>query len=269
MNSQISEHATEVELWIVLTAIHQPELLAKRKDLHLDRNKDVVELCRLGCDARVLQGFLVFAAEMPKFYPPISAPVLQKLARDLRDVLRRMIRTTPSLALPWVRELKKGARVFYSLPTGGGLRVSPGILKELSRVRVLKKGGLEVYTEPTGGDLYVSAELQKELSLKADCYEGLARLCTQNMVPTRAQIQKLAYLWPVFYVEEKTRKYHYAKVAKLLGFVEIDKNEKQLMRGVADAKRTLPQVVNWMKWSLSYIEQLSGPARGAVAGTVG
>jgi len=236
MNNQISDQelAIEVTLWIVLTAIHQPKLLAKRKDLDIYRNEDFVELCKLGCDAWVLAGVLVVAAELPKFYPPISAPVLRKLARDLRDVLRRMIRTTPSLALPWVREIKNS--------------------RHKRRVGLARQ---EVYFLPTGGDLHVSAELQKELSLKADCYEGLARLCTQNMVPTRAQIQKLAYLWPVFYVEEKTGKRHYAKIAKLLGFVGLDKHDKQLMRGVADAKRTLPQVVNWMKWSLSYIEKLS------------
>lgn len=77
----------------------------------------------------------------------------------------------------------------------------------------------------------------------------------------------------MFYVEEKTGKRHYTKIAKLLGFgsgsvsfkvthylgfVGIDKNDKQLIRGVADAKRTLPQVVKWMKLSLSYIEQVSG-----------
>lgn len=228
MNNQISDQelATEVALWIVVTAIHQPKLLAKRKNLDLDRYKDFDKLCKLGCNAWVLQQVLVFATEMPKFYPPISAPVLRKLARDLRDVLSRMIRTTPSLALLWVREHEKG--------------------------------GQELYTSPTGGDLHVSAELEEELSLKADCYEGLARLCTQNMVPTRAQIQKLAYLWPVFYVEEKTGKRHYTKIAKLLSLVGIDKHDKQLMRGVADAKRTLPLVVNWMKLALSYIEQVSG-----------
>jgi hypothetical protein len=227
MNNQVSDQelATEAAIWIVVTAIHQPKLLAKRKDLEIYGNEDFVELCKLGCEAWGLAGVLVAAAELPKVYPPISAPVLRNLARDLRDVLRRMIRTTPSIELP--------------------------------RIRELEKGGQELHSEPTGGDLHVSAELQKELSLKADAYEKLADLRTKQMIPSRTQIKKLAYLWPVLYVEEKTGRAHYAKVSRLLGFVDIDKNDKQLIKGLADAKRTSSQVVDWMKTSLFYIERVS------------
>lgn len=227
MNNQISDQELSIEavVWIVVTAIHQPGLRAKRKDLHLERNKDFVELCQLGCDARVLQDVLVYAAEMPNFYPPISALAQRNLARDIRSVLGRMIRTTPSLELPWGEDLENGQ--------------------------------LEISMVPTGADLHVSAKLQKNLSLKADAYEGLARLCTKRMVPTYTQFKRLAYLWPVFYVEEKTGKCHCAKIAKLLGFVGIDKNAKQLMRGVAHAKKTSPELVDWMKLGLSYIEDIN------------
>lgn len=210
---------------MIITAMHHPDLLAKRKDLGLDENEDVVALCRLGCKPRALQDVLLLAAHMPEFYPPISAPTLRKLARDLRDVLQRMTKTTPSLTLPFARDLADGS--------------------------------IAIEPVPTGGDLHVSPELTADLSRKADAYDGLARLCAKRMIPTRAQFKMLAYLWPVFYVEERTGRPHYEKVANLLGFVEIVKNEKQLMKGLVAAKSTLPPVVFWMKQSLPFIENVA------------
>lgn len=229
MDNDNSDQALAIEatVWIVVTAIHQAQLSQERPDnTRLFQNAEFLDLCRDGCDPWVLFNVLLLASIMPTYYPPISASALRKLARDLRDVLGRMHRITPSLLLPFATDFENGR---YGLP-------------EL---------------EPTGGALHVYPDLEKELCLKAKAYEKLADLCAKKLVPTRAQIKKLAYLWPVLYVEEKTGSPHYSKVSRLLGFVEIDKNDNQLIKGAAAAKSTFPLAVNWMKASLGFLGQAS------------
>jgi hypothetical protein len=147
INNDDAQLVTEAVHWMVITAAYDPSLRAVKDKFadELARNDDVNKLKKLGCDKDKLLSTLAFANRMPALYPPLGANPLRNLARDLKSVLVRMKRLTPSRALPWFEDSTQ-------------------------------KGKYILTFEPTGGDLHVWPELERELQLKAAAYEGLAGL---------------------------------------------------------------------------------------------
>ena len=79
------------------TAMHDPRLRAARGKFadKLDRNEDVDELQRLGCNKEVLINTLAFANVMPAVFIPMEANASRNLARDLDSIVNRMKRLSP------------------------------------------------------------------------------------------------------------------------------------------------------------------------------
>jgi hypothetical protein len=220
-----AELVTEVLHWMVITAAYDPSLRAvKDKFAHeLARNDDVNKLKKLGCDKDKLLSTLAFANRMPALYPPLGANPLRNLARDLKSVLVRMKRLTPSRALPWFEDSTEGKYILTF--------------------------------EPTGGDLHVWPELERELQLKAAVYEGLAGLCQKRKIPSRATFRKYAFLWPVQYINSCLGEPHYAAAARLLCLTGIKKNWKQLKVAFLSAD---PSVLRWLELATSVTHDTGG-----------
>ena len=103
-NNSEKKPVEKVLLWMMLTAIHDPKLFANGPSLDLSGNQTVARLCKLGCDEPGLLVVLVCASSLTQFYPQISAVTLRKLARDLREILGKMVRIAP-LVLPIAEDL--------------------------------------------------------------------------------------------------------------------------------------------------------------------
>jgi hypothetical protein len=226
-----AEAVREVVHWMVITAAHDP-LLQETKDKFardLARNDSVNMLTELGCDKDKLLSTLAFANKMPDLYPPLDAQALRNLARDLDDVLRRMKRLTPSIALLWTEESADGK---HSLTL-----------------------------KPTGGDLHVWPELECELRCKVETYEALARLCELRKIPTRATFRKFAYLWPIQYINSCLQKEHYAEASELLCLTGNTKNTKQLIVAFNKARKQYPSVLRWMELATTFLHETGGSRR--------
>jgi len=215
----------EIAHWLVLTAIHHPMLLALKGKLQSDlaRNEDVIKLEKLGCDKSRLLNVLAFANAMPFLYPPLEANTLRELAKDLGSVFRRMKAITPSSALLWSKEGADGRQFLAWVPTGG--------------------------------DLHIWHDLETEVHHRANMYTELARLCAQRRVPSRATFRKLAYLWPVQYVNSTLQKPHYVALSKLLAHVSIDKNPKQLKVAFTSAQTEYSSILRWMDLAITFLHE--------------
>ena len=219
-----AEAVREVVHWMVITAVHDPGLLAVKGKFasELARNDDVKELQRLGCDKDKLLNTLAFANRMPALYPPLGAEALRNLARDLKDIVTRMKRFTPSVALPWIEE--SDGRQFLTW-------------------------------KPTGGDLHIWPELERELQLKAAAYKRLARLCRMGMIPDRATFRRFAFVWPVQYINSCIHEPHYAAASRLLCLTGIKKNPKQLKVAFLLVREQDPSVLSWMGLATSFLHE--------------
>ena len=217
-----AEAVREVVHWMVITAAYDPRLRAVKDEFarELAGNDDVNELQRLRCDKDKLLNTLAFAKEMPALYPPLDAKALRNLARDLKIVLTRMKRITPSVPLLWIEERADGK---HSLTW-----------------------------KPTGGDLHVWPELERELERKAGAYEELARLCRLRKIPSRATFRRYAFVWPLQYINSCTGKPHYAAASRLLSVTGINKNEKQLKGAFLSAD---PSVLRWMELATTFLHE--------------
>jgi hypothetical protein len=222
-----AEAVREIVHWMVITAAHDPALLAVKGKFasELARNDDVSELQRLGCDKDKLLDTLAFANAMPALYPPLDANALRNLARDLKDIVTRMKRITPSAALLWIEE--SDGRQFLTW-------------------------------KPTGGDLHVGPELERELQLKAAVYKGLARLCRLRKIPSRATFRRFAFVWPLQYINSCTGEPHYAAASRLLCRTGIHKNGKQLKVAFLSALERYPSVLSWMELAASFLHDTGG-----------
>lgn len=210
------EEVVEVTTWTILTALHNPALLAKKGEFlkQVGGEEVVAKLVSLGCDEELLLNSLVFAAWLPQFYPPLMAAELKRLADDTERLLREMKRLTPSIALPWLDETDDGRK--------------------------------ELVWEPTGGDLHVWPWLEKELRAKVSLYRRLGTLCTLRQVPTKATIGRIAGIWPVAYVNSCTGQPHYALVSKLLDCTPEGKNPKQLREAFLSVREEYPHLERWL-----------------------
>jgi hypothetical protein len=209
------EFLNEATHWLVVTMAHDERLRAHKGTLDSYRkNEDVSALVDEGCDLGVLLNSFAFAAALPACYPPFTADQLRELAYDCRSVLRRMKTLTPSQALSFHED----------------------------------DGSIDF--PPTGGDMHVSPALESDIENKARCYESLAELCKEKLLPTRATLGQLSYLWPVFYVKSRTGEPNYARVARILQFVGIAKNPKQLRVGFEGALGRYGDLLRWMTAAL-------------------
>jgi hypothetical protein len=209
------EFLEEATHWLVLTMVHDPRLLAAKGAMDAHReNSDVVALAQQGCKTDVLLNTFAFASALPHCYPGFTAEDLRELAKDSRSVLRRMKSLTPSFALPWLGadEDDEAAITF----------------------------------QPTGGDMHVWGCLEETIVKKANCYDSLAELCKEKLLPTRATLGKLSYLWPLIYVRACTKEPNYARVSRILDLSGIDKNEKQLRVGLEGALKKHESILGWM-----------------------
>jgi len=222
-----AEAVKEVVHWLVITAAHDPRLRAVKDEfaIELAKNDDVTELQRRGCEKGKLLNTLAYANRMPALYPPLSANALRNLARDLKDIVTRMKRIAPSLALPWAEE---------------------------------SDGGHFLTWKPTGGDLHVWPELERELRGKAGAYEELSRLCRLGKIPDRATFRRFAFVWPVKYIDSCTGHPHYTAASNLLCLTGTKKNPKQLKVAYRLACKEYPSVLGWMELATSFLHETGG-----------
>src|SRR5688572_26944268 len=103
--AEAKAEAKEFVLWLVTRALFSNQLLAAKGKLlsrykeAQDVEKAVGELQRAGCDRNALLYTLAFAGELPRLYPSFNAENMRALARDVKHVLARMKRFTPSVAV--------------------------------------------------------------------------------------------------------------------------------------------------------------------------
>jgi hypothetical protein len=218
MDSELESTATkEIVHWIVWTAVHDDRLLAVKRKLQAFANdKDVAELQACGCDKEMLLNTVAYGAQLPTLYPPFTAMELKELAKDVESVLFRMKTLTPSIALPWLHDAGDGTQVVTTQPTGGGLHVWP--------------------------------ELEQDLLNKAKMYKGLAHLCNLRLIPTRATFRRIAYVWPLVYVNSCTSdpEPHYAAVSRLLEFAGVEKDSRQLKKAFLSVREKYPEILEWL-----------------------
>lgn len=219
------EAIVEVTTWTILTALHNPALLAKKGEFlkQVGGGEVVAELVSLGCEEGLLLNTLVFAAWLPQFYPPLMAAELNRLADDTERLLREMKRLTPSIALPWLEESDDGHQ--------------------------------ELVWKPTGADLHVWPWLEQELLGKVSLYRQLATMCTLRQVPTKATIGRIAGIWPVAYVNSCTGEPHYALVSKLLDCTPEGKNPKQLRAAFLSVGEEYPHLESWLVLATRVLQQ--------------
>lgn len=214
------EFLNEATHWLIITMVHDDRLRAFKGHMNECRNnQDVCDLVELGCDDEVLLNTFAFAATLEACYPDLTAADLRELAKDCRSVVWRMKQFTPSLALPFQRD----------------------------------DGSIDY--EPTGGDMHVWPGLEEEIEKKAKCYESLAELCTEKLLPTRATLRKLAYLWPVIYVKSRTGQPHYAAVSRILQFVGVTKSGKHLEDSLDSATRQFGGLLQWMTLATAMLSE--------------
>jgi hypothetical protein len=221
----VEEAIVEVTTWAIITALHNPALLAKKGEFlkQVDGEEVVAKLVSLGCEKELLLNTLVFAAWLPEFYPPLIAADLNRLADDTERLLREMKRLTPSIALPWIEESDDGYQ--------------------------------ELVWKPTGADLHVWPWLERELLGKVSLYRQLATMCTLRQVPTKATIGRIAGIWPVAYVNSCTGEPHYALVSKLLDCTPEGKNPKQLRVAFLSVSEEYPHLERWLVLATRALQQ--------------
>jgi hypothetical protein len=228
--------------WLLMSTLNDGrlDLVINRMTHELGEVADDEELQRHGCRKDVLAFTLALAWEITRLssksqsgamglqrkkgrkgrsakrlYPNLSASKLQKLARDLSNVLDRMKDVIPA--------------VYFSALEGE--RQEEG----------------EFFSNTRGGVLHVTEELERELKTKINAYAELASYCRLGAIKSQATLRTIVYIWPVVYINSVTNKPHFRNASELLQKVGITKDEAQLQKIFSTARKKYPRVLKWLE----------------------
>jgi hypothetical protein len=228
MNAQEKDVADAIH-WILMTALHDQRLLAVKGSLlrEYGEDNDVVTLQDRGCDKEKLLNVLAFTKLLPDRYPPIFAEELRSLADDIDGkggVLTRMRKYDPSYSLPLIEDRQTDY--------------------EETNVWL-----------PIAARLYLGSELEQDLEKKAELYRKLARMCTERKIPTRKTFRKLAYLWPLAYVNHCCNGLpHFTLVSNLLLFIKVDKGPRQLRDAFRVVEHQNPEILAMFVFATDWLQ---------------
>jgi hypothetical protein len=90
-------------------------------------------------------------------------------------------------------------------------------------------------------------------------YKGLAHLCNLRLIPTRATFRRIAYVWPLVYVNSCTSdpEPHYAAVSRLLEFAGVEKDSRQLKKAFLSVREKYPEILEWLKLATRVLQEVA------------
>lgn len=237
------QHHNELLHYYFMHALMSPQVRGARGSLaRLRAIQPVNALVQLGCDETMLLDSFAMAAAIAEAYPPLSASALKMLKQRLTAALQAVDQVLPSGGL--LLAMNHQDEVWTPTPQGTFI------------VEAKTKGiPLELDYAPFGGNLSMLPDMKESFGRLIDLVGHVQAACSRNALPGHKQMDELAYVLPVAYIETVTGAPQYALVAELWSFCSLfpgDRRADQIGRSYRKYKAALPSVFVWMSSALGF-----------------
>lgn len=215
--------------WLVVSMLHDPRLLEVR-DGYSRRIPEAAtaELESHGCNRTTLLNTIACGRRLSGLLPPITARKLRRLTTDCDKLREAMIELSQPAPRVWATGL---------------------VFDEEDR-----QVSIDTSADPARCSWYCDSQLAADLLSKAAGYRELAKMCQARRLPTRANIARFGYIWPVVYVNACCGEPHFREVARLLQLTGQRKTEQQLRATFNELRSEQSWILDWLKNATSYLE---------------